>query len=134
MEILVGEHGETLIYGIIGIVLVSLICIVCNGKWKALAPLYKTEISRSNQGFVEDTKGKYPVIESDDTIYADYKDTSFVLKDYLKAKDCTGKDISDSIKVYGALDLLRKGVYRMKCVVKASNNLTCTKYVNVVVE
>ena len=133
MGLLIGEHGETLLYGIVGIMLVCLICLICNSKWKGMSPSYKTELSPSNREFVKSAKNKYPVIESDDVIYADYKDTSFVLRDYIKAKDYTGKDISDDLKVFGSVDVLEKNIYRLKCVVR-SNNLVCTKYVNVVVE
>ncbi len=133
MSLLIGEHGETLLYGIVGIILVCLICIVLNGKWKSMTPNYKTELSPSNKEFANGAKDKYPVIESDDVIYADYKDTDFVFKDYVKAKDYTGKDITDDLKIFGSVDIMRKQVYRLKCVVR-SNNLVCTKYVNVVVE
>ncbi len=130
---MLGEHGEAILYGVVGIMLVCLICLVCNGKWKSMSPNYKTELSPSNREFKNSAQDKYPVIESDDVIYADYKDTSFVFRDYIKAKDYTGKDISDDVKVFGSVDVLRKSIYRMKCVVR-SNNLVCTKYVSVVVE
>ena len=133
MSLFLGEHGETILYGIIGVMLVVIICLVCNAKWKYLTPSYKTEHSPSNREFISEAKNKYPQIESDDVIYADYKDTDFVFKDYLKAKDYAGNDISDDIKVFGSVDVTRKDVYRLKCVVR-SNNLVCTKFVNVVVE
>lgn len=133
MGLLIGEHGEALLYGVVGIMLVCIICLVCNSKWKGMSPNYKTEISPSNKEFANNAQNKYPVIESDDVIYADYKDTSFEFRDYIRAKDYTGKDISDDIKIFGTVDVLKKSVYRLKCVVRA-NNLACTKYVNVVVE
>lgn len=133
MGLLIGEHGEALLYGVVGIMLVCIICLVCNSKWKGMSPNYKTEISPSNKEFANNAQNKYPVIESDDVIYADYKDTSFEFRDYIRAKDYTGKDISDDIKIFGTVDVLKKSVYRLKCVVHA-NNLACTKYVNVVVE
>ncbi len=133
MNLFIGEHGETILYGVVGIMMVCLICLICNGKWKNVSPTYKTEFSPSNKNFVNEAKNKYPTIESDDVIYADYKDTDFVFKDYLKAKDYSGKDISDDIRVYGSVDVFKKNIYRMKCVVRA-NDLSCTKYVDVVVE
>ena len=133
MSLLIGEHGETLLYGIIGIMLVCVICIILNGKWKGMSPDYKTERSPSNKEFAADAKNKYPVIESDDVIYADYKDTDFDFRDYITAKDYAGRDITDDLKIFGSVDILRKNIYRLKCVVR-SNNLVCTKYVNVVVE
>ena len=133
MSFLLGEHGETLLYGVVGVIVVVLICVVCNGKWKSISPNYKTELSPSNKEFAQGAKDRYPVIESDDVIYADYKDTDFVFRDYIKAKDYTGKDISDDLKIFGSVDVLKKNIYRLKCVVH-SNNLVCTKYVNVVVE
>ena len=133
MSLFIGEHGETILYGIIGVMLVVIICLVCNSKWKFLSPAYKTERSPTNREFVNEAKNKYPQIESDDVIYADYKDTNFVFRDYLKAKDYAGNDISDDIKVFGTVDVMKKNVYRLKCVVR-SNNLVCTKFVNVVVE
>lgn len=133
MSLMLGEHGEAILYGVIGVMMVILICIVCNGKWKSMSPSYKTELSPSNREFANNAKDRYPVIESDDVIYADYKDTEFEFRDYIKAKDYTGKDISDDLRVFGTVDVLKKNIYRLKCVVR-SNNLICTKYVNVVVE
>ena len=133
MSLLIGEHGEALIYGVVGIIIVCLICIICNSKWKNISPSYKTELSPSNREFAEGAQNRYPVIESDDVIYADYKDTDFEFRDYVRAKDYTGKDITDNLKIFGSVDILRKNVYRLKCVVR-DNNLVCTKYVNVVVE
>ena len=52
----------------------------------------------------------------------------------IKAKDYTGKDISNKIKVYGNIDLKKKGIYKLKSVVKSDNGLACTKYINVIVE
>ena len=133
MGLLIGEHGETILYGVVGVMLVCVICLICNTKWKTITPAYNTELSPSNKEYANEAKDKYPTIESDDVIYADYKDESFVFRDYVKAKDYTGKDITEKIKVFGTVNVLKKGVYRLKCVVR-SNNLACTKYVNVVVE
>lgn len=133
MSLFIGEHGEAILYGVVGVILVCLICVICNGKWKSISPNYKTELSPSNREFADSAKDRYPVIESDDVIYADYKDTGFVFRDYVKAKDYTGKDISENLRIFGSVDVLRKNVYRLKCVVR-DNNLVCTKYINVVVE
>ena len=133
MSLLIGEHGEALLYGVVGIMLVCIICLVCSSKWKGMSPSYKTELSPSNREFANSAKDRYPTIESDDVIYADYKDTNFEFRDYVKAKDYRGHDISDDLKIFVSVDILKKNVYRLKCVVK-SENLVCTKYVNVVVE
>ena len=133
MSLLIGEHGEALLYGVVGIMLVCIICLVCNAKWKNMSPNYKTELSPSNREFANGSKDKYPTIESDDVIYADYKDTNFEFRDYIKAKDYRGRDITDDLRIFGSVDVLKKSIYRLKCVVH-SDNLVCTKYVNVVVE
>lgn len=134
MENLLSEHGETLIYGIIGIMVVLIICSVCESKWKNITPEYKTNISKDNGKFISENKNKYPVIEVDETIYAQYKTEDFNCRDFIKAKDCNGKDITDRVMIYGTIDTFRKGIYKLRCVVMADNQLACTKYINVIVE
>lgn len=134
MENLLGEHGETLLYGIIGIVVVLIICSVCESKWKNITPEYKTNISKDNGKFILENKDKYPVIEVDEIIYAQYKAENFNCKDFIKAKDCNGKDITDRVVIYGTIDTFKKGIYKLRCVVMADNQLACTKYINVIVE
>lgn len=134
MENLLGEHGETLVYGIIGVVVILIICSVCESKWKSMTPEYKTNISKSNGKFISENKDKYPVIEVDEIIYAQYKAENFNCKDYVKAKDCDGKDITDRVIIYGTVDTFKKGIYKVRCVVMDDNQLACTKYINVIVE
>lgn len=134
MENLLGEHGETLIYGIIGIVVVLIICSVCESKWKNMTPEYKTYISKNNSKFIEENKDKYPVIEADEIIYAKYKAENFNCKDFIKARDCNGKDITDRVKIYGTINTFEKGIYKLRCVVMSDNQLACTKFINVIVE
>lgn len=134
MENLLSEHGETLIYGIIGIMVVLIICSVCESKWKNMTPEYKTNISKNNGKFISENKNKYPVIEVDETIYAPYETEDFNCRDFIKAKDCNGKDITDRVMIYGTIDTFRKGIYKLRCVVMADNQLACTKYINVIVE
>lgn len=134
MELLLGEHGETLLYGIIGIIMVLLVCWICPGKWKELTPEYKVSTSKNSRKFIEDNAGKFPTIEADEVIFADYKDKNFDCKDFIYAKDCNGNDITDDMKVYGNVNVLKKGLYKLRCVVVSENSLSCTKYVNVIVE
>lgn len=134
MDSLLGEHGETLIYGIVGILLVVMICSVCESKWKGMTPEYKTSISKNNSKFIEENKSKYPVIEADEIIYAGYKTKDFNCKDFVKAKDWAEEDITDRVKIYGTVDTNKKGAYKIRCVVISDNQLACTKYINVIVE
>lgn len=134
MDNLLEEHGEALIYGIVGIVLVLIICFVCENKWKNLTPDYKTDISANSSDFINKNKNGYPVIEADEIIYADYKTKNFNCKDFIKAKDCDGRDITDKVEIYGIINTFKRGVYKIRCVVMAENQLTCTKYINVIVE
>lgn len=134
MENLLGEHGEVLIYGIVGIVVVLIICSVCESKWKNITPEYKTNISKDNGKFISESKDKYPVIEVDEIIYAQYKKENFNCKDFIKARDCNGKDITERVVIYGTIDTFKKGIYKLRCVVMADNQLACTKYINVIVE
>ncbi|MFQ9514752.1 MAG: hypothetical protein ACLRZ9_02885 [Eubacterium sp.] len=134
MEVLLGEHGQVLLYGIIGTMIVLLICSLCADKWKSVTPEYKTVVSRNSKEFISDMKAKFPIIDADEVIFADYKDESFNYKDFIRAKNCEGKDITEDIKVYGNVDVFQKGVYKLRCVVVADNSLICTKYVNVIVE
>ena len=95
---------------------------------------YKNEKSQSNEKFLKESKDKYPVIEGQEVIYLEYLSKEFDYSKYIKAKDYTRKDISNKIKVYGNIDFEKKGIYKLKCVVKSDNGLTCTKYINVIVE
>ena len=134
MEGLLGEHGEVLIYGIIGLITVLLICFVCESKWKELTPDYKTNVSKNSSNFIAENKDKYPVIEADEIIYAGYKSENFDCRDFIKAKDCNGKDISNRVKIYGTIDTFKRGIYQLRCVVMSENQLASTKYINVIVE
>ncbi len=134
MILFIQEHGETLVYGIVGMFLVLIICTVCTGKWKELSPKYKTQTNKSNKEFSKDIKDKYPIIEADEIIYATYKDTYFDFRDYISAKEFNGTDITEKLKIYGEIDVFKRGVYKLKCVVKSASELITTKYVNVIVE
>lgn len=134
MNLFLQEHGEALVYGIVGVILISIICTVCTGKWKELTPKYRTDINKSNKEFNEENRNKYPVIEADEIIYATYKDREFNYKDYIVAKDFDGKDISEKIKYYGEVNVFKRGIYKLKCVVKSTSEMVCTKYINIIVE
>lgn len=134
MENLLGEHGETLIYGIVGFVLVLVICMVCESRWKNMTPEYQTNVSRNSSKFIKENKNKYPVIEADEIIYVQYKTENFNCMDFITAKDWNGKDITDRVKIYGTIDTFRKGIYQLRCAVISDNQLACTKYINVIVE
>ena len=134
MELLLEEHGETIIYGLVGIMMVLLICSLCFGTWQKIMPSYRTECSRTNDGFNIYKEQQSPTIQADEVIYAAYKSTSFNCKDYIVAKDYRGVDISNAVKIYGDVNLLKKGIYKLRCTVMAQNKLTCTKFINVIVE
>lgn len=134
MGMFIGEHGEAIIYGIIGIIMVTTIGIICSKYWCDVTPHYSSMISNTNRKTVEGFKGKYPVIEVDDIIYVKWKDSSFNALDYMKAKDCEGNDISEKVRVYGEVNLLERGIYKIRYVVTAANELSCIKYINVIVE
>ena len=134
MSLFLNEHGEAILYGIVGGLLVVVICLILNSRWKGITPEYKTERSPSNKSFVQSSKGKYPKIDVDNVLYADYRDENFVIRDHINARDYDGRDITDQVKVFDNLDVNNKGIYRAKCVVKNANNLMSVKYINVVVE
>ena len=134
MENFLSEHGEIILYGLIGIMVVVITCGLCKNKWNQITPEYKNEKSQSNEKFLKESKDKYPVIEGQEVIYLEYLSKEFDYSKYIKARDYTGKDISNKIKVYGNIDFKKKGIYKLKCVVKSDNGLTCTKYINVIVE
>lgn len=134
MELLLGEHGEALLYGIIGVIMVLLVCSICAGNWKKIMPEYKTISSKDSGEFIAGNSNKFPIIDADEIIFADYKDEKFDYRDFIVAKDYKGRDISENMKVYGNVDIFQKGLYQLRCVVVAENNLACTKYVNVLVE
>lgn len=134
MEILLSEHGEALLYGIIGIIMVLFICGAGMSNWQKTTPEYKKQISQSNEKFINDNAGKFPIIDADEVIFADYKNAKFDFKDYISAKDCEGNDISQRIKIYGSVNVFQKGLYKLRCVVIDDKQLACTRYVNVIVE
>lgn len=134
MNLFLQEHGEALIYGIVGIFLISIIFTVCTGRWKELVPSYKTDVNENNQNFKENIKDKYPTIIVDDVIYANFNDAEFDYKDYIKAKDYDGKNITSKIKYYGTVDVFTRGVYTLKCVVKSASDLVTSKTISIIVE
>lgn len=128
------EHGEALIYGIIGVLVVVLICFICDNKWSKITPDYKNNNSKNSGNFISINTNKYPIINASDIVYADYMDSSFDIKKYISAKDYSGKDITEDIDIVGSVNVSRKGVYRLKLVVVGTNELTANKYINVIVE
>ena len=132
MEILLKEHGEVLMYGIVGVIIVIVVCYICGTKWKSVSADYNT-VKSKNSSHIKVDYEQYPKIVVDEVIYADYKNTGFDYGDYIKATNCKGQDISDKLVIYGTVDVLKKGVYKLRCVV-TDNQLVSTKYVNVIVE
>jgi hypothetical protein len=114
--------------------MVFLISTVCFGTWQKITPAYHTKKEKSNQEFRKDNQGKYPTIETDEVIYADYQNAKFNFRDYIRAKDWNGRDLTDRVHVYGSVDVFQKGIYKLRCVVVSDSQLACTKYVNVIVE
>ena len=73
-------------------------------------------------------------IVADDIIYVSYHTKELDCKDFVKAKDYDGKDITDKVKIYGTVDTTKKGVYKLRCTVMSDNQLSSSKYINVIVE
>lgn len=134
MSTFLQEHGEALLYGIIGVFILFIVCTICTGKWKDLVPGYKNNVNKSNKEFRENIEGQYPQIIADEIIYATYKDEEFDYRDFIKAKDCNGLDITNKIKYYGNVNVFKRGIYSLKCVVKSANELVSSKSINVIVE
>lgn len=134
MDLLLGEHGEALLYGIIGTIMVIVICNICAGSWRQITPDYKTKINKNNGQFISQNKGKYPIIEADEIIYADYKNKDFDVRDFISVKDYKGNDIREHLSIYGTVNVLKKGIYKLRCVAVSENQLICTKYIHVIVE
>ncbi|MCR5704061.1 MAG: hypothetical protein K6G85_05510 [Eubacterium sp.] len=134
MSLWIGEHGEILLYGIVGVLMVAIICKICFSKWSQISPQYNVRKEQNNEKFQKDQRKDYPVIESDDVIYAEYKQEDFDVKNYLKATDYDGTDITSELNVYGNVNVFQKGVYRLRCVVVSKNQLISTKKINVIVE
>lgn len=134
MELFLTEHGQTIQYAVIGIMIVAILNAVCISRWVDISPVYKTDTSNTNSEFINDIQGKKPIIEADEIIYTDYRDESFNIRDWISAKDYSGKDLTSQIKIYGVVDVATKGIYKLRCIVVADNNLSCTKYINVIVE
>lgn len=134
MELFLGEHGQTIQYGIVGVIIISLINIIFVTGLKDILPNYYQSHSGTNKGYVEENKKKCPVIDCDEVIYADYLDDEFHLLKEIRATDCDGNDITESMKIYGEVNIKQRGVYPIKCIVRAENGLKCIKDINVIVE
>ena len=87
MENFLSEHGEIILYGLIGIMVVVITCGLCKNKWNQITPEYKNEKSQSNEKFLKESKDKYPVIEGQEVIYLEYLSKEFDYSKYIKAKD-----------------------------------------------
>ncbi len=62
------------------------------------------------------------------------KDEQFDIKTHVTATDPLDGDISSSIKFYGTVNTAKKGIYKIRCVVRNSAGLKTVKYVQVVVD
>lgn len=133
MELLLGEHGEGIIYGIIGIFMVFLICSISQGSWRNIIPNpYNLEVEDSDK-YKEEYKSMQPKIQGDEVIFVPYKNNNINLKDYIVARDYQGGDISNRLKFSGKVDTSTKGIYRIKCSIE-DNYYRTTKVINIVVE
>lgn len=134
MELFLGEHGQTIQYGIIGVIIISLINVIFTTGLKDIMPNYYQSHSMTNKGFVEKNKKKCPVIDCDEVIYVNHlgNDSDFLKE--IKATDCNGNDITKSMKIYGTVNANYRGVYPIKCIVRSDNGLKCIKNINVIVE
>ncbi|MGN0383109.1 MAG: hypothetical protein ACI4DS_02480 [Eubacterium sp.] len=127
------EHGEIVISSIIGITIIGIFIGICLSLWQDFMPEYSMVLSENNTEIIEYVKENSPKICAEDVIYADYKG-EFNIRDYVKAYDASGTDISLLIKYDGEVDTYIKGLYELRCYVKADNNLTDEKYIKVIVE
>lgn len=127
------EHGEIFVYGIVAIAMIMLICSVCQNKWRLIIPEYNNLKSKNSSDFIRKNLKKYPVIEAEEVIYAEYLQDDFDCRNYITARDCNGVDISSRLKIYGEVNTSQVGIYKIKCFVR-DNELSCTKYINVIVE
>ena len=93
MEVFLEEHGESIIYGLIGLVMVVTITAVISRGIVNIVPDYKKELSRNNSYQIEKNEYKYPTIIADEVIYADYGDTTFNYMDYIREQEITEEAI-----------------------------------------
>lgn len=134
MDNFLEEHGEILIYGIVSIIMIILICNVCQDKWSMLIPEYNNKQSKNSSDFIRKNFKKYPVIQAEDIIYVECMNEKFDFRKYVTARDCNGMDISSRLIMYGKVDTSKAGIYKIKCRVSDDRELSCTKYINVIVE
>ena len=74
-----------------------------NNTW-----IQKWKKSKQWKIFKKKVKTNNPVIEGQEVIYLEYLSKEFDYSKYIKAKDYTGKDISNKIKVYGNIDFKKR--------------------------
>lgn len=134
MELFLSEHGQTIQYGIIGVIIISLINIIFATGLKDIMPNYYQSHSTTNRGYADSNRKKCPVINCDEVIYVNYLDKKFNLLNEIKAIDCNGNDITEYMKIYGTVNIGHRGVYPIKCIVRSENGLKCIKNINVIVE
>ena len=127
MEVFLSEHGQTIQYAVIGVIIVALISIITNTSIKKIMPTYNCEGSNTNREFSEEYKKKCPIIVGDDVIYVTYLNQ-------ISARDYDGKDITDKLKIYGDVDVFHRGVYNIKCIVRGESGIKSIRNMNVVVE
>ena len=58
MEVFLSEHGQTIQYAVIGVIIVALISIITNTSIKKIMPAYNCEGSNTNREFSEEYKKK----------------------------------------------------------------------------
>ena len=134
MSLWLGEHGEILLYGIVGVLMVTILCKICFSKWSQISPKYNVKAERNNEYFRKENRNDYPIIEAEEVIYAEYKQKNFNVKDYLRATDYDGTDLTSDLNIYGTVNVFERGVYHLRCVVVSKNQLVSTKKINVIVE
>ncbi len=75
---------------------------------------------------------EYPIINAKNKRIK--KDEQFDIKTHVTATDPLDGDISKSLSFYGDIDASKKGIYKVRCVVRNSAGLKTVKYVQVVVD
>ena len=114
--------------------MVTILCKICFSKWSQISPKYNVKAERNNEYFRKENRNDYPIIEAEEVIYAEYKQKNFNVKDYLRATDYDGTDLTSDLNIYGTVNVFERGVYHLRCVVVSKNQLVSTKKINVIVE
>lgn len=133
MEIFLKEHGRALLGAVTGGIVIGMTMtalIILN----IVMPVYNNCVSSDNSKLVEEVRNFSPTIECDELMYVSYGNKGFNVKEYVKAKDYNGTDISDEIEVKGEVNTKKKGLYSLTFFVQNSLGYSAKKELKVIVE